>query len=290
MEYIFENIYVPHQHSFIIREMELKKYTARVHSHKNFELNFILSGSGKRIVGNNISSFDKNDLVLLAPNLPHCWEFLQTENEEPPKCIVIHFYEDLISSDFFNKPELEVIVDLLKQADAGLFFSGREIPEIKLILEELPNQQGLTSYISLLQIFSLLLQCEKKESISQGTIVHGGFDQKLQQINKIYEYVFQNIQEEIKLTEVATLLNMAPGSFCRFFKKKTQLTFMEYVIKIRINYAAKLLVETDKPINEIGFDCGYNNLANFNHYFKKRMGQTPSEYRKEFRWQLQKDH
>ncbi|WP_372772657.1 AraC family transcriptional regulator [Mangrovibacterium sp.] len=283
MEYIFEKIYVPRQHSFITREMELKKNTARVHSHKNFELNFILSGSGKRIVGNNISSFEKDDLVLLGPNLPHCWEIIQTEAEAPPKCIVIHFYENLITSDFFNKPELEDIVNLLRRADSGLFFSGSEIPIIKDLLKNLTHQQGLASYIGLLQIFSLLLGCEKQEFIAQTASINTGFDEDFKQINKIYEYVFQHIHEEIKLNQVADLLNMAPGSFCRFFKKKTHQTFMEYLIKIRIGYAVKLLAETSKPISEIGYDCGYNNLANFNHYFKKLMKKTPSAYRRDFR-------
>jgi len=58
MEFIFENIYVPNKHSFIARKIELRKNAARVHSHKNYELNYIVSGSGKRIVGTNISGFE----------------------------------------------------------------------------------------------------------------------------------------------------------------------------------------------------------------------------------------
>ena len=283
MEYVFENIYVPHKHSFITREMELKKNSARVHSHKNFELNFILSGNGKRIVGNNISSFEKNDLVLLAPNLPHCWEILNTDDEKPPSCIVIHFYENLIGSDFFNKPELEKIADLLKQAESGIFFYGPTTGKIKLLLKKLTSQSGLISYINLLHIFNLLVECDKREYLSQDPLSSSGFDKDFKQINKIYEYVFQHIQEEIRLDNVASLLNMAPGSFCRFFKKKTKLTFMEYVIKIRIGYAAKMLAETEKNVTEIAYESGYNNPANFNHYFKKIMGKSPSEYRKEFK-------
>ncbi|MGQ8337454.1 AraC family transcriptional regulator [Sunxiuqinia sp. A32] len=283
MEYIFEKIYVPHQHSFITREMELKKNSARVHSHKNYELNFILSGSGKRIVGNNISAFEKNDLVLMAPNLPHCWEITHTDTNDTPRCIVIHFYENLITSDFFNKPELETIVDLLREAEAGIFFNGPIVTQIKELLKDLTQKKGLESYIGLLNIFNLLNKCDKREFLSQQPTPGSAFDKDFNQINKIYEYVFKNIHEEIKLNEVSSLLNMAPGSFCRFFKKKTQLTFMEYVIKIRIGYAAKMLAETNKQISEIGYDCGYNNLANFNHYFRKVMKKTPSEYRKEFR-------
>ena len=58
---------------------------------------------------------------------------------------------------------------------------------------------------------------------------------------------------------------------------------MEYVKNVRVGMAAKLLAETDKQITEICYESGYNNLANFNHYFKVSMGVTPTEYRKNFR-------
>ena len=283
MEFIFENIYVPNQHSFIAREIELKKNTARVHSHKNYELNFIVSGSGKRIVGNNISGFEKNDLVLMSPNIPHCWEILNTEHQKPASCIVIHFYENLIISDYFNKPELEGIVKLLREAKTGIFFYGKKIEKIAPLLKKLTQQKGLKSYIGLLEIFELLLSIEDKEYLSKMPYAVSNFNKGLNQVNKVYEYVFKNIQEDIKLKDASALLNMAPGSFCRFFKKKTKMTFMEYVINIRIGLASKLLAETNKQISEIGYECGYSNLANFNCYFKKIIGKNPSEYRKEFR-------
>jgi len=283
MEFIFENIYVPNQHSFISREIELKKNTARVHSHKNYELNYIVSGSGKRIVGNNISGFEKNDLVLMSPNIPHCWEILNTEDKKPASCIVIHFYENLITSDYFNKPELEGIAKLLREAESGIFFYGKKIEKIVPLLKELTQQSGLRSYIGLLKIFDLLLSIENKKYLSKTPYVVSGFNKDLKQVNKVYEYVFKNIQEDIKLKDASKLLNMAPGSFCRFFKKKTEMSFMEYVINIRIGFASKLLAETNKQISEIGYECGYNNLANFNHYFKKVMEKTPSDYRREFR-------
>ena len=76
---------------------------------------------------------------------------------------------------------------------------------------------------------------------------------------------------------------MAPGSFCRYFKKRTGKTFIQYVMEIRISIAAKKLAESDKPIAQICYESGYNNLGNFNLNFKNIMGMTPSEYRKNFR-------
>ena len=94
----------------------------KIHSHKNFELNYIVSGSGRRIVGDNISSFEKGDLVLLGPELPHSWEILESQKNVPPSCITTHFYENIIGSDFFNIPELENVENLLKRVKPGDLF------------------------------------------------------------------------------------------------------------------------------------------------------------------------
>jgi AraC-like DNA-binding protein len=283
MDYVFEKIEVPTKHSFIVREIQLAERAPKIHSHKNYELNFIVSGSGRRIVGNNITSFEHNDLVLLGPDLPHCWEILEKDKDKSPSCITIHFYENIIHSDFFNIPEMEVVMELLKEASHGIYFSGKGLKEIRMRLRRLLGLQGLESYIELLNIFNLLLRMEHKEALSETVLYSKDFARDLEQINKVYEYVFINIGKGIKLQEAADIVNMASGSFCRYFKKKTNLTFMEYVKKVRISLAAKMLIETDKSISQICYESGYNNLANFNHYFKTLMKKTPSEYRKMFR-------
>ena len=283
MEYVFEKIHVPNKHSFITREIQLGERAPRIHSHKNFELNFIVSGAGRRIVGNNISSFKCNDLVLLGPEIPHCWEILESKKNIPPTCITTHFYENIISSDFFNIPELENVEMLLKQANKGISFKGKMTKKIRTNLERLVNLNGLESYIELLNIFNFLFQIEDREYLSDTTSYTTTFAKDLEQINRVYEYVFLNIEEGIKLEEAAEILHMAPGSFCRYFKKKTNSTFMQYVKRVRIGLAAKMLAETDKSITQICYESGYNNLANFNHYFKNIMKKTPSDYRKIFR-------
>jgi len=282
MEFVCEKIFVPNNHSFISRKLPLSS-NARIHSHKNFELNYITSGVGRRIVGDNISGFEKGDLVLMGPNLPHCWEVLDTENNEEPTCIVTHFSENIIDSDFFKMPELEKVVDLLKLSNRGIRFKIEDDTKIRKILAGMSESEGLEYYIGLLKIFNLLIKIEDRDRLSNPINGSSIFSKNIEKVNKVYEYVFQNIQEGIKLEEASAVLNMAPSSFCRFFKKKTGNTFMEYVKNVRVGIAAKLLAETDKQITQICFESGYNNLANFNHYFKANMGKTPSDYRKNFR-------
>jgi AraC-like DNA-binding protein len=283
LEFVFEKIHVPNRHSFIARKLELGDHTSKIHSHKNFELNYVISGSGRRIVGNHITSFEDGDLVLLGPDLPHSWEILKTRKNTTPACIVIHFYENIINTDFFNIPELEEVEVLLKQAGTGISFNGNYAQKLKSNLERLVTLKGLEGYIELLKIFNLLLKAKDREYLSENVGNMPAFSKDLDRLNRVYEYVFLNIGEGIRLEEAAALLHMAPGSFCRYFKKKTNRSFIQYVKSVRIGLAAKMLTETDKSVTQICYDSGYNNLANFNHYFKRIMKKTPSEYRNEFR-------
>jgi len=283
MEIVYESIFVPHRHSFITRKLQLDPTSHKIHSHKNFELNYIVSGSGKRIVGNSISSFTRGDLVLLGPDTPHCWDILEFEKDSPPECIVTHFYENIISSDFFNIPELEQVVDLLKNSINGIWFKGKKTEKVGAVLRKMVSLNGLELYIELLKVFHLLLGIEEREFLALPSSLPNIFDRNQNHINKIYEYVFRNIRTGIRLKEASALVYMEPGSFCRYFRKKTNRTFMDYVKSVRIGIAAKLLAETDKQITQICYECGYNNLANFNHYFKTIMKKTPSEYRKDLK-------
>jgi AraC-like DNA-binding protein len=255
----------------------------KIHSHNNFEINLITSGSGRRIIGNNISSYSEGDLVLLGPNISHCWEILEVADDSEPECIVTHFYENIISSEFFNIPELEPVVNLLKDSNNGIWFKGPKAEEVGEVIKQMANSEGLTLYIKLLEVFNLLLQIEDREYLTLPSSLPNSYNKDQDKINKVYEYVFQNIQEGIKLKDASAIVYMEPSSFCRYFKKRTDQTFMDYVKRVRIGIAAKLLAETDKQITQICYECGYNNLANFNHYFKVIMKQTPSEYRNSFK-------
>ncbi|WP_405607985.1 AraC family transcriptional regulator [Polaribacter sp. Asnod1-A03] len=282
MQFVFEKIFVPNNHTFISRQMPLAS-NRKIHSHKNFEINYITSGKGRRIIGDNVSEFEKGDLVLLGSDLPHCWDLQDYDGNEPPISIVTHFSENIFNSDFFKIPELKQVELLIKEANSGIRFKVKDNKEIHQTLLEMVNANGLEYYIKLLKIFNFLIKIKDREKLSNPTNKLADFTKNIDKINKVYEYVFLNIQEGINLDEASAVLNMAPSSFCRFFKKKTGLTFMEYVKNVRLGIAAKLLAETDKQITEICYESGYNNLANFNLYFKAKMGKTPSKYRKNFR-------
>ena len=283
MRFVYEKIDVPHNNSFITRTMKMDPHSDKIHFHKNFELNYITSGFGRRIVGSNISSYAPGDMVLLGPNISHCWEVIEPGADGHGECVVTHFYENILVSDFFNIPELEDVVNLLKEAEYGIQFTGDVAAEAAESLKRMNSLKGLEKYIEMLNVFNLLISIDERKLLALPSEIPENNEKYREQIDKIYEYVFQNLENGINLIEAANLVYMEPSSFCRYFKKKTNQTFMEYVKRVRIGISARLLAETDKQITQICFESGYNNLANFNHYFKQVMNKTPSEYRKEFR-------
>jgi AraC-like DNA-binding protein len=102
-------------------------------------------------------------------------------------------------------------------------------------------------------------------------------------INAVFDFVYQNFKNDIQLTELAALVHMNVSAFCHYFKKCTGKTFSEFVNEVRIGYACKLLIETDLTVAETCFESGYNGLSNFNKVFKTITGNSPLNYRNEFK-------
>ena len=96
----------------------------------------------------------------------------------------------------------------------------------------------------------------------------------------IYKYVETNFQEEINLDQAAQLISMTVPAFCRYFKKLSNKTFIQFTNEFRIAHACRLLTDEDQSIAEVSFDSGFNNLSHFNKQFKKITGLSPRDYRR----------
>ena len=99
---------------------------------------------------------------------------------------------------------------------------------------------------------------------------------------KVINYLNYHYREKISLDMVSDLAGFHPSAFCRYFKEKTGKTLSEFLNDMRIGYACKLLIEGHLSVSQICFECGFNNLSNFNRTFKRLTRFTPSEYQQQF--------
>lgn len=95
----------------------------------------------------------------------------------------------------------------------------------------------------------------------------------------VIAYMHDNYEYEITLTELAALIPMSEGQFCRVFKRVMNLSPMQYLMRYRILKSCRLLQDTDKKVGEIANLSGFNNVSYFNKVFLNTIGCTPKEYR-----------
>src|SRR3954465_9085846 len=124
MKPAFESLSSFKLHSFLVRRFEEESFSAPYHYHPEYELTFILSGSGKRYIGANMNDFYPGDFVLVGSNLPHCWKTEETIKEEKSGSVVVQFQKEFLGNGFFNKPEMTAALQMLQKSSNGLHFTG----------------------------------------------------------------------------------------------------------------------------------------------------------------------
>jgi AraC-like DNA-binding protein len=254
------------------------------HSHPELELVYIKESFGKRIVGNSVTQFVPGDMVFLGSDLPHVWLndeiYYQGISTLKAKAIVVYFSKDIFGPTFYEQKETQKITNLFSQAEKGLAVTGKTNEKIARKLEKLTNKQNFEIIVGLFEILSILSESKEIDFINNDVYLPINNESKIDRLSDVFEYVKENYKEEISLIEIAKIANLTPTSFCRMFKLKTKKSFVEYLNAIRVSNACKLLLETDKGISEIAYECGYKTASNFNQLFKKLTGTTPGEYRK----------
>ncbi len=102
-------------------------------------------------------------------------------------------------------------------------------------------------------------------------------------ISRIKKFISQNLDQDIRISDISVEVNMNPSYLETLFKKQTGMTVVEYINQQRILKAVSYLSSTDQSITDIGYLIGYNNRQHFSRVFRKMMGVSPGQYRKNVR-------
>jgi AraC-like DNA-binding protein len=253
-----------------------------LHYHEEFEINLIINASGaKRIIGDHIGEIDNLELVLVGPNLPHCWVTHHCKNKIISE-ITIQFHKDLIDEKFLGRNQLFFIKEMFEKAKQGIHFSIVTANFVQKRIIELANKQGFLSVLELMSILHLLSTSNDMQLLSGAAFSNVNQSYNSRRVKKVVDYLNQHFDKPISLANVANLANMTEVSFSRFFKQHTGNSFIDNLLEIRLSHASRLLIDTHLPISQIAFNCGFNNISNFNRIFKKKKSCTPKEFREDY--------
>ncbi len=96
---------------------------------------------------------------------------------------------------------------------------------------------------------------------------------------KARSYIHEHLDEELSLTKTADFVGISSNHLSEKFKEVTGEKFVDYIARRRFQKACELLRDRQLRISEIAFEVGFQSLSQFNRVFKKRAGQSPSQYR-----------
>lgn len=258
------------------------------HFHPEFELTYILESTGTRFIGNSISTFYKNELTLTGPNLPHYWRndpiYFQKGHDLKAEAIIVRFSEHFPSKDFLQLPEMCHINNLFNISRRGLKIFGNTKVQIAEKMCTMMQMNGPERIIALLQILNSLAKANSSEYkfLSSIGFVQANEKSDTGRINDVYTYVLENFLFPIRLNKVASIANMNPTAFCRYFKAKTGKTFTQLLHEIRIEHACKLLTDGNFNVSQICYECGFENQSYFIKQFKRITHQTPLQYQNQY--------
>lgn len=252
------------------------------HFHQEYELVLNIKSHGTTLIGDHVSTYQENTLYLLGPNLPHtflCDPGFPTAKAE---CWVLHFKEEMFSKAFMEQPEFLLLNKMLKKSEFGICFSKETSKQILPLFKKLIRSKGIDRFSLVVKILDICShQTDYKLAVSENftSVYISPTDEKMQ---KIVNYIDHNYHQKITLTEMANIANMQENAFCRYFKRKTNLSLFDYINRVRIGNACKLLLMKDLSIQQICYRTGYNSPSNFINQFRLRTEMSPKEYRSFF--------
>ena len=270
---------------FYIADRRKSEFTYPMHSHSEYEINYVENAEGvRRIVGDSVEIIGNWDLTLIAgEDLEHVWEQHQCTSKNIRE-ITIQFSKNLFFGNFIHKNQFSSIRQMLNSAQKGINFPMETIMRVYPMLDTLSAEKsGFHAVIRLLTILYELSLCDSYHTLASSSFAHIEENTDSRRIRKIYEYVNHHYREEIRLEDLAHIVGMTPVALSRFFKLRTGKTVSDHIIDIRLGNASRLLIDTSNSIGEICYDCGFNNLSNFNRIFKKRKDCSPKEFRENYR-------
>lgn len=236
------------------------------HWHEHLELLYFTSGGRDVIVDGKSYSAEAGDLIIVNGGQIH--SFVDKRDDAGYYCILIYpdFFRDIDFegthlATFVPKDRLvgECINEIYKEASDGAVGS-----------DMLMKSAAYRLIAHLERSYAVEHLTERDQAKKAAT---------LSRLNTILEYVAENYNRPLSTKDLAAILYVSEGYFCRFFKSATGKSAVEYINEYRIKRAVALLENTDLTLSEIAEQVGFEDASYFSRAFRKIKGESPSSYR-----------
>ncbi len=248
----------------------------KLHQHEEIQLCAIIEGEGSLVIGDSINEYKTGDVLIIGSNLPHVFKS-DTSHCKSSTMLTLFFTKTSFGKDFFELGDFSEMQKLFKISESGGIVTSNK-NQILELFSSLKEASNFDRFIIFLKIVSELLKAEINP-LSKFIYQKKYSDNEGKRMSNIMEYTMNNFNKEIDLDTISGISNMTPNAFCRYFKQRTNKTYFQFLIEVRIENACRLLKNHDALIAEVSEKSGFKNISNFNRKFKDNKGVTPSKYR-----------
>ena len=247
-----------------------------MHWHRAVEIIYMQEGSLDVTIESESFTIQKGDCIVINGNVLH-----STKCTSPNTAILLQ-----IPLDFMEKyiPDLGKLIflfdfrtkDQRQQTKQSMF---KTILEQLQIINDVRPDGYLLRFNSLM--FELLFQLYHNFAVK---ILQNNTSQEkkdMDRLEPVLDYISEHYRESISLNEIAEVASLQTGYFCRFFKKKMGITFLEYQNEYRLSFIYRDLITTRDPVHVILERHGFTNYKLFRRMFLEHFGNTPTQIRKQ---------
>ena len=253
-----------------------------MHWHPEFEINRFCSGSFIFNYAMRDYEIEGPCIALVPGNVLHNVLLKKGSSQSSvvfnPKMLDLSFFDAALSDirQFFSvdkstapkflTPDMECFL----QADSDLSY----------IIDNASSEKASTRLRVKAKLLDLLaLMYESGIFIYESSLKTEGFENRQDKLKTLLSYVNENYAKKISMNDAAAFLDVSQQYFCRYFKKSTGMSFVDFLNDLRLRRASQEILLTSKSMQSIATDNGFENIGYFFKLFKQKYGHTPRAYR-----------
>lgn len=250
------------------------------HWHSYFEITYVKKGQGRYFVNGQEYPMSEGDIIIFNNVEPHGWSL----TEEEMHLLVMVFSPEFIAEkmSFFDHEYLKPFVERgsnfknrIGREEAVSHEIRKGIREIYQEWQERREGYPLMIKANVLRILTMLIRAYQDDTKSGEMLKEK--KNAMKRLEQAFAYIDRHYCEKITLDQVAAAVYMSSNYFSSYFRKVTNISFSDYVTRLRVAHARELLRTTDRSVTEIAMECGFNNISNFYRLYKKHVGKPPRE-------------
>ena len=243
-------------------------YKVAKHWHHSVEIFLVQEGEIDFYINNSHLSLARKDFVLVNSNEVH-----SIDCPNPNITIVLQIPAEV----FEEYTEADSYVNFEKKGEAENLKLTDLVTSMFSVYEKREYGYGLKVKSQFYELLYLLVTEFKTETMDKEVLRQ---KRQLDKLSNVTRYMRENYDQDLKLEEVAAQFGFSPTYLSRIFQKYAQVNYRTYLIDLRVKYAVRELVHTDREIGQIAMNHGFPDSRAFSKAFKKRYGCIPSQYRK----------